>query len=40
MSATETIIWMAGMLILWGGMALIAVRFIERKSKGMDRDEH
>lgn len=34
MSATETMVWMAGMLILWGGMALIAVRFIERKSKG------
>lgn len=34
MSATETMVWMAGMLILWGGMGLIAVRFIERKSKG------
>ena len=34
MSMTETMIWMAGMLILWGGMALIAVWLIERKSKG------
>lgn len=40
MSATETMIWMAGMLILWGGMALIAMRFIERKSKRRNRNEH
>lgn len=36
MSMTETMIWMAGAVILWGGMALIAVRMIERRKT----DEH
>lgn len=34
MSATETMVWMAGMLILWGGMALIAARMIDKRRDG------
>jgi len=36
MSATETMIWMAGAAVLWGCMALLAVRLIERRNS----DEH
>jgi len=37
MSMAATVIWMSGMVILWAGMALIAVRLIERKSKRMKK---
>lgn len=44
MSATETMIWMAGAAVLWGGMGMVAVRLIERnikrKIKRMHNDEH
>ena len=40
MSMTETMIWMAGAVILWAGMALVAVRMIERKSNRRKADEH
>lgn len=31
MSMTETMFWMAGAVVLWGCMALLAVRLIERR---------
>lgn len=37
MSPTETLLWMAGAAVLWGGMALIAVRMIDKRRDG---DEH
>ena len=37
MSMTETMIWMAGAVILWAGMALIAVRVIDKRRHN---DEH
>lgn len=40
MSPAETAIWMSGMVILWAGMALVAVRMIERKSNRRKTDEH